>query len=62
MIKVIQVTDELRRIRLIDMLKCRGVSRVQGGRYVEDLTLDELRSELKRVKLNETVRASKGWS
>ena len=62
MLKVVQATDELRRIRLINMLKCRGVSRVRDGRYIEDLTLDELRLELKRVKLNEAIRASKEWS
>lgn len=59
MIKVIQVTDEMRRIRLANQLIIAGVSRMADGRYVEELSLDELRSELRKVKVNEILRATK---
>lgn len=53
MITVVEVTDELRRIRLVNRLKDRGISRITDGRYVDELTLDELWSEWKKVNIRE---------
>lgn len=55
MIKVVKITNEMKRLRLVNRLKDRGISRMSDGRYVDDLSEKELIKELKKVTLNERI-------
>lgn len=53
MAKVVALQSDFIRRNLIERLKDYGISRISHDRYVDDLSIDELQIELKKVTHNE---------